>query len=100
MSDGHACADNKTRNSLAINGMQVMDVLCSASEYDELPVRPNEDRLNATLSQELRFPLASADMGSPHTKANLILQVCARNRLAIITLFMIAKFLDNNRRTS
>lgn len=32
---------------------QVLDVLCGASEYDELPVRHNEDVLNTQLAQQV-----------------------------------------------
>jgi len=34
--------------------VQVLDVLCGASEYDELPVRHNEDVLNTQLAREVR----------------------------------------------
>lgn len=40
-------------------GMQVHDVLrvlCSAAEYAELPVRHNEDQLNAGLAGQVRYP--------------------------------------------
>lgn len=32
---------------------QVLEVLCCCSEYDELPVRHNEDKINAELSKEV-----------------------------------------------
>lgn len=47
-----------------------------ATEYDELPVRHNEDLINATLSTNL--PLQAEEMGlpmwDPHVKAFLLLQ--------------------------
>lgn len=39
-------------------GMGVPDVLhtlCAAAEYDELPVRHNEDKLNGVMSGEVRY---------------------------------------------
>lgn len=50
--------------------------MCSATEFDELPVRHNEDLMNAELSQNLPF---SADhlglpLWDPHVKAFLLLQ--------------------------
>jgi activating signal cointegrator complex subunit 3 len=38
----------------------VMGALCGASEYDELPVRHNEDQLNLGLSKEVRMELPTA----------------------------------------
>ena len=51
--------------------------MCSASEFDELPVRHNEDLINADLAKTL--PLNVSIMGSlpmwdPHIKAFLLLQ--------------------------
>lgn len=50
--------------------------LCSAIEYDELPVRHNEDLVNIEMSREMRF--AGEEMGlvmwDPHVKAFLLLQ--------------------------
>lgn len=54
----------------------VLVTLCSASEYSELPVRHNEDLLNAKLATQVRWGcqdlVKTAD--DPHTKANLLLQ--------------------------
>ncbi|PRW32956.1 activating signal cointegrator 1 complex subunit 3 isoform B [Chlorella sorokiniana] len=58
-------------------GMDVqslLPVLCAAAEYDELPVRHNEDRLNVVLNQSVRWPADSRTADDPHTKANLLLQ--------------------------
>jgi antiviral helicase SLH1 len=51
--------------------------MCSASEFDELPVRHNEDLINAELA--LYLPLSVESMGDlpmwdPHVKAFLLLQ--------------------------
>ncbi|EPE24285.1 P-loop containing nucleoside triphosphate hydrolase [Glarea lozoyensis ATCC 20868] len=51
--------------------------MSSAIEYDELPVRHNEDLINAELSKNLPIPASSFDglpMWDPHVKAFLLLQ--------------------------
>ncbi|KAJ5767604.1 hypothetical protein N7533_000187 [Penicillium manginii] len=55
----------------------VLSWMCSATEFDELPVRHNEDLINAELAQNL--PLSIEAMGDvpmwdPHVKAFLLLQ--------------------------
>jgi len=55
----------------------VLAWMCGATEFDELPVRHNEDLINAELSQNL--PLKAEAMGDmpmwdPHVKAFLLLQ--------------------------
>ncbi|GIL81339.1 hypothetical protein Vretifemale_10405, partial [Volvox reticuliferus] len=58
-------------------GMAVQELLlalCSVSEFDELPVRHNEDKINAAMSRGVRFPPDSRTADDPHTKANLLLQ--------------------------
>lgn len=55
----------------------VLSWMCSATEFDELPVRHNEDLINAELARNL--PLSVESMGSlplwdPHVKAFLLLQ--------------------------
>lgn len=50
-------------------------MLCSVPEYDELPVRHNEDKLNMDLAQAVKWPVESRACDDPHTKANLLLQV-------------------------
>lgn len=49
-------------------------MLCGVAEYDELPVRHNEDVLNMTLSAQVRFPIKAAEAEDPHAKASLLLQ--------------------------
>eukprot|EP00803_Ostreobium_quekettii_P005866 evm.model.scf_17.6 EVM.evm.TU.scf_17.6 scf_17:76728-98390(+) len=53
---------------------QVLQVLCHTSEYDDLPVRHNEDKLNMVLSGSVRWRVDPQTLGDPHTKANLLLQ--------------------------
>ena len=54
----------------------VLSWMCGATEFDELPVRHNEDLINAELSQNL--PLKGDTLGlpmwDPHVKAFLLLQ--------------------------
>ena len=45
------------------------------AEYDELPVRHNEDKINTTLAGDVRWPTDAKSADDPHTKANLLLQV-------------------------
>jgi len=55
----------------------VLALMSSATEYDELPVRHNEDLINAELSKNLPLPASSFDnlpMWDPHVKAFLLLQ--------------------------
>ncbi|TVY15045.1 putative helicase [Lachnellula arida] len=55
----------------------VLAWMSSATEYDELPVRHNEDLINAELSKNLPLPASSFDnlpMWDPHVKAFLLLQ--------------------------
>lgn len=49
-------------------------VLSGASEYDELPVRHNEDKLNGILSKQVRLSVDTRSLDDPHVKANLLLQ--------------------------
>jgi len=41
----------------------MLRVLCNAAEYDELPVRHNEDKLNAAMLGQVRFPPAMHTVG-------------------------------------
>lgn len=53
---------------------QVLHVLCGVAEYDELPVRHNEDKINTTMSGDVRWPIDTRSADDPHSKANLLLQ--------------------------
>lgn len=52
----------------------LLDTLSSASEYDELPVRHNEDKLNEEMSSDMKWEVDEYTFDSPHTKANMLLQ--------------------------
>ncbi|CAG2249935.1 ASCC3 [Mytilus edulis] len=53
---------------------ELLDVLSNANEYDELPVRHNEDQLNSELAKKLPVEVNQYTYDSAHTKANLLLQ--------------------------
>jgi antiviral helicase SLH1 len=55
----------------------VLSWMCSATEFDELPVRHNEDLINAELSRNLPLsvePMGDLPLWDPHVKAFLLLQ--------------------------
>lgn len=54
----------------------VLSWMCCATEFDELPVRHNEDLINAELSKNLPLKADALDlpMWDPHVKAFLLLQ--------------------------
>ena len=54
----------------------VLSWICGATEFDELPVRHNEDLINAELSKNLPLnaELLGLPMWDPHVKAFLLLQ--------------------------
>ncbi|KAL9093826.1 MAG: hypothetical protein Q9159_000128 [Coniocarpon cinnabarinum] len=54
----------------------VLSMMCRATEYDDLPVRHNEDLINAELSRALPVPpdKLGLPMWDPHVKAFLLLQ--------------------------
>ena len=54
----------------------VLSWMCCATEFDELPVRHNEDLINAELSKNLPLSADALDlpMWDPHVKAFLLLQ--------------------------
>ncbi|KAI0017266.1 Sec63 Brl domain-containing protein [Xylariomycetidae sp. FL0641] len=56
--------------------VDVLSWMSSATEYDELPVRHNEDLINDELSKNLPFPgnTFGLPMWDPHVKAFLLLQ--------------------------
>lgn len=51
------------RLSSGMSAKDVLDALCSSSEYEELPVRHNEDKLNAGMVDVVRFPPDMATVG-------------------------------------
>ena len=56
----------------------LLEILAGAAEYDETPVRHNEDLLNATLADAVvkagGFPVDARSLDDPHVKANLLFQ--------------------------
>ncbi|KAJ9467937.1 DExH-box ATP-dependent RNA helicase DExH14 [Diplonema papillatum] len=52
----------------------VLKLLTSAQEFAELPVRHNEDKLNADLARLVPYPVDTRMLDSPHIKAHLLLQ--------------------------
>ena len=52
----------------------VCRLLCDSPEFAEVPVRHNEDELNAALAKSLPWDARGADFSSPHTKALLLLE--------------------------
>ena len=52
----------------------IIQLLSDSHEYNELPVRHNEDLLNSQLAQSCPIKLTHASYDSSHTKANLLLQ--------------------------
>ncbi|PIA63068.1 hypothetical protein AQUCO_00200832v1 [Aquilegia coerulea] len=51
-----------------------LHILSAASEYDELPVRHNEEIHNEAISGKLPHPVDKHRLDDPHVKANLLLQ--------------------------
>ncbi|XP_024368754.1 DExH-box ATP-dependent RNA helicase DExH14 isoform X1 [Physcomitrium patens] len=52
----------------------LLQVLSGAAEFDELPVRHNEDKVNEGLAKEVRWPVDMRALDDPHVKTNLLLQ--------------------------
>jgi activating signal cointegrator complex subunit 3 len=52
----------------------VLHILSETSEYDDLPVRHNEDKLNEQLAEDVPFKVDPRTLDSPHTKTFLLLQ--------------------------
>ena len=56
--------------------VQVLALGVAAAEFDEVPVRHNEDKVNAALAKDVRWKLPQGQgPDDPHAKANLLLQV-------------------------
>ena len=52
---------------------QLLTLLTNAHEFEEIPVRHNEDALNEALSKLLPYPPMPHSFDSPHTKTFLLL---------------------------
>jgi activating signal cointegrator complex subunit 3 len=67
----------KMFNESLSNGIDIealIDIVSMANEFDEFPVRHNEDKLNAELSKDVPLKVNQYTLDSPHTKVNLLLQ--------------------------
>ncbi|XP_017877585.1 activating signal cointegrator 1 complex subunit 3 [Ceratina calcarata] len=53
---------------------QCLRILCNSHEYDELPVRHDEEFLNEELSKMCLYKVEDYSYSSPHTKTFLLLQ--------------------------
>jgi len=53
---------------------ELLTVLTDCKEYEDLPVRHNEDETNAGLAKSCPLALSPYSMDSPHVKAHLLLQ--------------------------
>ncbi|XP_062168571.1 DExH-box ATP-dependent RNA helicase DExH14 [Alnus glutinosa] len=51
-----------------------LHILSAASEYDELPVRHNEENYNEALSERVQYAVDKNRLDDPHVKANLLFQ--------------------------
>ncbi|KAJ8643830.1 hypothetical protein MRB53_005578 [Persea americana] len=51
-----------------------LHILSGASEYQELPVRHNEENINESLSEKVPYPVDKHCLDDPHVKANLLFQ--------------------------
>ncbi len=49
----------------------LVEIFASAQEFAELPVRHNEDKMNAELSRDLPLKVNAYTFDSSHTKCNL-----------------------------
>ncbi|KAK0079487.1 hypothetical protein PV325_001204 [Microctonus aethiopoides] len=67
-----AMFNRKLRENLTL--VECLKILCDAHEYNELPVRHNEDLLNEELSKHSRYPAEHLTYDSPNTKAFLLFQ--------------------------
>jgi len=53
---------------------ELLDILANATEFSELPVRHNEDKLNAELAELVPWPVDKYALDSPFVKTNLLFQ--------------------------
>lgn len=52
----------------------ILYLISEALEFDEIPVRHNEDNMNEALAKLVPFPVDPRTFDSPHTKTYLLLQ--------------------------
>ncbi|KAG0487188.1 hypothetical protein HPP92_009283 [Vanilla planifolia] len=70
-----------------------LHILSGAAEYDELPVRHNEEILNGTLSKRVPHLVDEDHLDDPHVKANLLLQGLCYGKDS--SLWMLPSMSDN-----
>jgi len=73
----------------------LLETLCSASEFDSIPMRPGEDDTIRGLLRHAPLALEAPRYDEPHTKAHALLQVCSlfsmrRSSSACGLLFLFA----------
>lgn len=61
----------------------LFEIICGASEFDDLPVRPGEEESIERLIRHAKLPVSKPDYLSSTTKANALLQVPASSPLGI-----------------
>ncbi|XP_046420627.1 activating signal cointegrator 1 complex subunit 3 [Neodiprion fabricii] len=64
--------NNNLKQNLTLE--QLLRIACDAYEYNQLPVRHNEDLLNEELAKMCRHAVDSSTLDSPNTKTFLLLQ--------------------------
>ncbi|GFO03586.1 activating signal cointegrator 1 complex subunit 3-like [Plakobranchus ocellatus] len=52
----------------------LLEILSNASEFEELPVRHNEDQTNLDLAERVPLQVSRLTLDSAHTKTNILLQ--------------------------
>jgi activating signal cointegrator complex subunit 3 len=65
---------NNLLNNPEINFEQLLRLLSDATEFEEIPVRHNEDQVNDELSKMVSLPVDRFTLDSPHTKTFLLIQ--------------------------
>lgn len=61
---------SKDDEDVAMGFVEIIKLICDCPEYKELPVRHNEDKLNAEFSRKcpIALDLRNQNYESPHTK--------------------------------
>eukprot|EP00760_Papus_ankaliazontas_P019676 PhM_4_TR18055/c0_g1_i1/m.41049/K18663/ASCC3; activating signal cointegrator complex subunit 3 len=56
------------------DSIKLLELICQAEEFESLPVRHNEDKLNMDLARSVPLAVDTRSAESPHVKAHLLLQ--------------------------
>ena len=74
---GHVCPDAELF-SMSLNSKTklkgLIEILASAAEYENLPIRHKEDILLQQLSTRVPLKLTNVKLNDPHNKTNLLIQ--------------------------